>query len=44
LKPGAKLQGIIAFEAAKKDVGSLELMFRGTGNQNAVWSLKSATG
>ncbi len=44
LKPGAKLQGVIAFEAAKKDVGSLELMFKGTNNQSAVWSLKSTTG
>ena len=44
MKPGAKLQGVIAFEVAKKDVGSLELMFKGTNNQNAVWSLKSTTG
>ena len=44
LKPGAKLEGVIAFEVAKKDVGSLELMFKGANNQNVLWSLKSVSG
>ncbi len=44
LKPGAKLQGVIAFEVAKKDGGSLVLMFKGTGNQSTLWSLKSTSG